>query len=138
MLILYLSICLAFLSLLSLCCLYTFKKSNKPALVAMLHRWSGRDVRVLNSPDYSAIDAVQGRKLLETGMSSDFIIECRGRTWNVHKLIISINSDYFAQLCDPRFWVSSAPICHQQEHGTKSRADQVCARNRRSESRSER
>jgi hypothetical protein len=45
----------------------------------------------------------QGYALLTSGKNSDFVIECQGRTWNVHKVIISTVSDHFATLCQGGF-----------------------------------
>ena len=36
-------------------------------------------------------------RLLETGRFSDFTIQCRGRTWCVHSLVVCSRSGWFDQ-----------------------------------------
>jgi hypothetical protein len=55
----------------------------------------------------AGITAEQGQALLESGKGSDFTIECRGRVWNVHKLVLSTVSDHFSMLCTSPFKVST-------------------------------
>jgi hypothetical protein len=52
----------------------------------------------------------QGRSVLASGEDSDVIIECKGKTWNVHKLIICAVSEHFKLLCQGDFKVSQAAI----------------------------
>jgi hypothetical protein len=54
----------------------------------------------------AGLNAKQGRTLLDSGDGSDFTIECKGRSWNVHKIIMSATSDYLAQLSKGNFKVS--------------------------------
>jgi hypothetical protein len=51
--------------------------------------------------------AEQGRKTLESGIGSDFTIDCQGKSWNVHKIVISTVSEHFKSLCYGSFKVSS-------------------------------
>jgi hypothetical protein len=46
-----------------------------------------------------------GRQLLDSGTGADFIIECRGQTWKVHKIVISAGSEHFGLLCHGNFKV---------------------------------
>jgi hypothetical protein len=56
----------------------------------------------------------QGRALLNSGEDSDIIIECRGKTFNVHKVIICVVTDHFKLLCNGSFKVSpSIPLDHR-------------------------
>jgi hypothetical protein len=53
----------------------------------------------------AAINAEQGKALLKSGKGSDFVIECQGRTWYVHKVVLATVSEHFAALCNGRFKV---------------------------------
>jgi hypothetical protein len=53
----------------------------------------------------AAINAEQGKALLKSGKGSDFVIECQGRTWHVHKVVLATVSEHFAVLCTGQFKV---------------------------------
>jgi hypothetical protein len=50
------------------------------------------------TPEYSC-------QLLDSGNNADFIIECQGQTWKVHKIVISAGSEHFGLLCHDNFKV---------------------------------
>jgi hypothetical protein len=53
----------------------------------------------------AAINAEQGKAMLQSGKGSDFVIECQGRTWHVHKVVLASASEHFAVLCTGQFKV---------------------------------
>jgi hypothetical protein len=59
----------------------------------------------------AGITAEQGRAMLDSGDGADFMIQCKDRTWKVHKLLMSAVSEYFAQICKGNFKVSSHIEC---------------------------
>jgi BTB/POZ domain len=52
------------------------------------------------------LDPVEGLRLLETGEYSDFVIECKGREWKAHKLVLGTASSHLERLCYGQFKVN--------------------------------
>ena len=51
----------------------------------------------------------RNKQLLETGKYSDFIIECGGRQFKLHRSIICPQSKFLEVLCDSNFEVNPSP-----------------------------
>ena len=54
----------------------------------------------------ATLSAASGLRLLETGQHSDFTIECRGRMWKAHKIVLGSISPYLDRVCNGDFRVS--------------------------------
>lgn len=46
-------------------------------------------------------------RLLDSDLYSDVTLQCEGHSWKVHRVILSISSEYFARMFESRFMVSS-------------------------------
>jgi BTB/POZ domain len=53
--------------------------------------------------------AKRNKQLLETGKYSDFIIECGGRQFKVHRSIVCPQSKFLEILCESNFEVILSP-----------------------------
>lgn len=54
----------------------------------------------------ATLSAASGLRLLETGQHSDFTIECRGRVWKVHKIVLGSISAHLDRVCNGDLRVS--------------------------------
>jgi hypothetical protein len=53
----------------------------------------------------ASLSTAHWQRLLATGNDSDFTIECHGRFWKLHKVVLCAVSDHFAVLCRGSFEV---------------------------------
>lgn len=74
----------------------------------------------LPSPDYARLMSPNPKfkefsKLLDTARHSDFVIECKGHVFNVHKALICAQSEFFDRLCAGPFQESSSSRVNLEE-----------------------